>query len=91
MEKAAPILGRPRENDQSAYQALAFRLHNDVDELAQAPTVTELDNAGYLRKERIILAAAYVDTRLVLGATLTDDNRSSGDEFTSKRLHTQPL
>src|SRR5208283_4185584 len=63
----------------------------DADELAHAPAVAELHHAGHLGEERVVLAPADIQAGLDLGAALTDDDGTTGDQLSAEDLHAQPL
>src|ERR1041384_7429603 len=63
----------------------------DGDELAHAAAVGELDDAGDLGEERVVLAAAYVGAGLDAGAALADDDGAAGDELSAESLDAKPL
>jgi hypothetical protein len=63
----------------------------DVDEAAGSAFILEMDDSGDFREESVISADTYVDARLELGATLTNQNGAAGDKFAAKALHAQPL
>src|SRR5690349_12874523 len=63
----------------------------DVDKLAHAAPVAEIDHAGHLGEQGIVLAPADVEAGLDLGAALPDDDRTAGDELAAEDLHAEPL
>src|ERR1700722_4689740 len=64
---------------------------DDVDELAHASAIAELDRAGDGRKQRVVLTQADVFARLVTGAALAHDDGSTGDEFAGEHFDAEPL
>ena len=64
---------------------------NYVDELAHAAAITELNSAGDLGKQRVVLAQAAVDAGLDLGAALPHDDGAAGDQLASENLDAEPL
>ena len=63
----------------------------DHHELAHLSFVQELDAAGDLGEESIVLAAAHVQARLYARAPLPDDDGASGDDLSAERLKAKPL
>jgi hypothetical protein len=72
-------------------QERLVRRGEDVDELAHAPTIAELDDAGDRRKQRIVLAKSHVLARFVARTTLANDDGASGHNLTREYLDSQPL
>ncbi len=63
----------------------------DGDEAPLLAAILELDDAGDLSKEGVILAAADVQAGLEWGAALADKNGAAGNSFAAKALHAEPL
>src|SRR6516165_3512927 len=63
----------------------------NADELTHPAAVLELDRARHFRKQRIVLAPTYVETRLDLGAALPHNDRAARDQLAAENLHAQPL
>src|SRR5437588_10530119 len=59
----------------------------DADEFAEPPAIAELDDAGHLREKRVVLAASYVESRLVTRAALAYDDRSAWNQLPTKNLN----
>ena len=60
-------------------------------ETAGAAAVDEVYPAGYLGVEGVIFAPAYVQAGLQFGASLTNDDGTTGDYLAGKDLDTQSL
>src|SRR5205807_6752733 len=73
----------------SFHSLLSLRLGSD-DVYAPALPV-ERDHAIGESKQRVVLAAADVKTRVVLGAALADDDAAGADGLAAVDLHAQPL
>ncbi len=69
----------------------AIRSRLDADELAETAAIAKYDDAGDLRKQRVILAAADVLAGLEDGAALPHQNRPARHRFSAEALHAQPL
>src|ERR1700694_2115238 len=63
----------------------------DADELSEPAAIAKLDDAGYLREQRVVLAASDVDAGFVAGAALPHDDRAAGHQLSTKCLDAQPL
>src|ERR1700679_1096672 len=63
----------------------------DRGETAAVAAVDKLHPTGDLGEEGVFRTDANVRSRLDAGATLTDDDRTAGDEFAGKGLYAQPL
>src|ERR1700723_4338841 len=63
----------------------------DRGETAAVAAVDKLHAPGDLGEERVVRTDANVRSRLDAGATLTNDDRTAGDEFAGKGLYAQPL
>jgi hypothetical protein len=61
------------------------RLDRDV--AASATTVDELHPTGDLGEQGVIAAQAHIQARLQLGATLANEDRSTGDDFAAELLY----
>src|SRR5271165_2269942 len=61
------------------------------DKAPGASAVDELDAAIDLRKERVIAAAADVQTRFERCSTLPHDDRAASDQLAAESLHAKPL
>jgi hypothetical protein len=72
------------------WASLTYKLFN-FNEPAHAAAVTELDGAGDLGEERIILANADVRARLQTSAALTDDDGTAGNKLAAENLYAKPL
>src|SRR5687767_2874786 len=64
---------------------------HDADEAAALALVTELDGAGDLGKQRVVLAQAHEEPRLELAAPLPDENGTARHEIAVVLLHAKPL
>src|SRR5579859_2601841 len=64
-------------------------LNQDV--TAGASLVDELDGAGNLGEERVILAAANVGAGLNAGAALADDDGAAGDKLAAESFYAKAL
>jgi hypothetical protein len=62
-----------------------------TDETSVTSLVFELHDAGYERKQRVVLALADVDASLMLRAALPNQNRSCVDELSAKTLYAKSL
>src|SRR5215218_3663723 len=60
-------------------------------EPAALTVIFELHLAGDLRKQRVVLAEADVQSGLVLPAALTHENRAAAHEVALEALHAKPL
>ena len=63
----------------------------DADELAEPAAILELDHAGYLGEQRVVLAPADVEAGFELGAALPHDDRTAGNQLAAEHFHAQPL
>src|SRR6185437_13983860 len=63
----------------------------DRHETAVLAAVLELDHAGDLGEEGVVLAAAHVEPGLQLGAALADDDGAAGNGLTAECLDAKPL
>src|ERR1700690_4458991 len=63
----------------------------DADEFSEMSAVAELDDAGDLREQRVVLAETDVFARLELRAALPYDDRSGGNQLSAETLDAQPL
>jgi hypothetical protein len=63
----------------------------DADELAEAATITKLDDAGYACEQGVVLADTYILASLVAGAALTYEDGASGDVLAAEALNAEPL
>ena len=64
---------------------------NDADNPTHCAVVFELHAAGDLRKDRVVLADAGVETRPESTAALADDDRAAADQIPVVRLCAEPL
>src|SRR5258708_28279049 len=65
----------------------ALRRFFAADELAHAAAVAELDDAGNLGEQRVVLAPTYVLPRLQARAPLPNDDRPSGHHLPAEDLN----
>src|SRR5215471_4244417 len=63
----------------------------DVNEPAHATAVAELDHAGHLGEESVVLAPADINAGLQLGAALAHDDAAAGDQLAAEHFHAEPL
>jgi len=63
----------------------------DVDELAHATAVAELDDASDLGEESVVLTPADIDARLQLGAALAHDDAAARNQLAAENFHAQAL
>ena len=59
---------------------------DDVDKLAHAAAVTELNGTGDGGEQRIVLAQAHIFAGFIARAALPHNDRTAGDELTRKNL-----
>src|SRR5579871_5179097 len=63
----------------------------DADDAAVRAVIRETDHAGDLRKQRVVLAEADVEARLVASPALPHENRSARHEVAVEPLHAEAL
>src|SRR5690606_7763079 len=63
----------------------------DADAAPARAVILELHPAVDLRKQRVVLAEADIETRLELATALTDENRPTGHDVAIVPLDAQPL
>ena len=71
-------------------QSVVVAGRDDADRLA-SPLDAELDGPGRLGEQRVVAAAADVDSRVEMRAALTDDDLAGLDDLTAEPLDAQPL
>ena len=64
---------------------------DDGDEASALSAVLELDDAGDLGEEGVILASADIEAGLKRGSALADEDGASGDGFAAEALDAEPL
>src|SRR5213593_795829 len=63
----------------------------DDADVARVPAPLELDDAGDLREQRVVGAAADVEARLEPGAALTNEDAAATDQLPGKALDAEHL
>jgi len=66
-------------------------LRKNVNDFLIASLAFELDHAGDLGEERVILALSYVKAGIDFVAALARDDRAGRNRLTTVRLYAQPL
>lgn len=70
---------------------LIRRRHEDVNKASQPALVLELDHAGHLGVQSIVLTATHVGPGLQWSAALADKNRAAGNRLSRETLHAEAL